>query len=65
MKPGIDIEPLSPALGAQIRGIDPNEPLDNDAFERIRAAWLAHLVLLFRGQRLTDPALVAFHRALW
>jgi len=60
MKARIDIEPLSPALGAEIRGLDLCAALDDDAFERIRAAWLTHLVLLFRGQHLADPALVAF-----
>ena len=31
-------------------------------FAQIRAAWLEHLVLRFRGQKLTDPQVLAFSR---
>jgi taurine dioxygenase len=53
------VTPLSPALGAQIHGIDA-AAIDDAGFERVRAAWLEHLVLLFRNQRLDDRALVEF-----
>ena len=53
------VTPLSPALGAQIHGIDA-AAIDDAGFERVRAAWLEHLVLLFRNQRLDDRALVDF-----
>jgi taurine dioxygenase len=56
----IEVVPLSPAIGAEIRGIDASAAMDDDTFGRIRAAWLAHLVLLFRGQHLDDSALVRF-----
>ena len=45
---------LSPALGAEIRGIDLREPLDNEAVSALRSAWLENLVLVFRGQNLNE-----------
>ena len=60
MTQSMQIEPLSPALGAEVRGLDLAQPLDDAQFERVHRAWLDHLVLLFRGQRLDDAALVAF-----
>ena len=57
----ITVVPSGHALAAEIRGIDLRE-LDADAFAVIQRAWLDHLVLLFRGQRLTDSDLLAFSR---
>ncbi len=48
-------------LGAEMPGIDLRD-LDDAAFAALHAAWLAHSVLLFRGQRLTDADLIAFSR---
>jgi taurine dioxygenase len=49
-------------LGAEIRGVDISRPLSPADAEGIYAAWLDHLVLLFRGQRLSDSQLIAFSR---
>src|SRR6476646_8223840 len=54
------IKKLADALGAEVSGIDLARPLPAPAFEEIRAAWLEHLVLRFRGQKLSDPQLLAF-----
>lgn len=54
----IEVVPLSPALGAEIRAIDAARASSAGTFERIRATWLDHLVLLFRDQHLDDAALV-------
>ncbi len=51
---------LAPALGAEVSGVDLSKPLAPERFAEIRAAWLEHLVLRFRGQKLTDPQLIAF-----
>jgi len=59
MNETVAVTPLSSALGAQIHGIDA-AAIDDAGFERVRAAWLEHLVLLFRNQRLDDRALVEF-----
>ena len=50
---GLCIEPLSGALGAEIRGVDLSEPLDESRFTAIRQALLDHLALFFPDQRLT------------
>jgi taurine dioxygenase len=56
------IPKLADALGAEVGGVDLSRPLPAGLFAEIRAAWLAHLVLRFRGQRLSDPQLIAFSR---
>jgi taurine dioxygenase len=48
-------------LGAEIRDVD-LRTLDEATFGAIHQAWLDNLVLLFRGQRLTDAELIAFSR---
>jgi taurine dioxygenase len=58
----LEIVPLSPAVGAEIRGLDLAQPLDGATFEKIHGAWLEHLILLFRGQAMDDGDLVAFSR---
>ena len=60
--PAIRVKKLAAALGAEIGGVDLSKPLDAATFAQIRAAWLEHLVLVFRGQKLTDPRLLAFTR---
>ena len=52
-------QPSGAPLGARIDGVDLRQ-LDDETFAAIHRAWLAHLVLLFPGQRLTDAALIAF-----
>ena len=53
--------PTGAALGAEVRGIDLRHVTDAQ-FDAIHRAWLAHSVLLFRGQALSDDDLVAFSR---
>jgi taurine dioxygenase len=55
------IHPTGKGLGAEIQGIDLKTITDAD-FAAVHAAWLDHLVLLFRGQQLTDEDLIAFSR---
>lgn len=50
---GLTVAPLSDACGAEISGIDLSRPLSADQVAAIRAAWLDHLVILFRDQDLT------------
>ena len=49
------------ALGAEISGVD-LRAIDERDFAAIHRAWLDHLVLLFRGQQLSDDDLIAFSR---
>lgn len=58
----MEVEKLAEALGAEVRGVDLSRPIAPELFARIRAAWLEHMVLRFRGQSLTDPQLLAFSR---
>jgi taurine dioxygenase len=58
----LDVRPLSPAIGADVSGIDLSQPLDEESFRAIEAAWLDHCVLRFRKQKLTDAHLIAFSR---
>ncbi len=55
------VTPLATALGAEVSGVD-LRAMDDTTFEAIREAWRRHLVLRFRGQRLSDPELLAFSR---
>jgi taurine dioxygenase len=50
----IDFRLLSPLLGAEILGVDPREPFGEETAQGLRAALLAHRVLLFRGAPLTE-----------
>src|SRR5258705_3605396 len=58
----LQIGRLAYALGAEISGVDLRETVDTHIFDAIRAAFLEHSVLVFRGQRLTRAQHVAFSR---
>jgi len=47
-------------LGAEIEGLDLSRPLDDATARELVSLWLQHLVLVIRGQSLSDEALVAF-----
>ncbi len=50
----LDIEPVTPLLGAEISGIDLREDLPTDVIAALRAALLKHKVLVFRDQPIDD-----------
>jgi alpha-ketoglutarate-dependent 2,4-dichlorophenoxyacetate dioxygenase len=52
--------PLHPHLGAEITGIDLREPVPQDDFAALEAAFNRHAVLVFPGQPLTDEQQIAF-----
>jgi len=54
------VRPLSPALGAEIVGVDLAEQLDEGTFEKIREAWHRGLVILLRNQTLSEEDEVRF-----
>ncbi len=58
--PPMEIEPLSGAIGAEIRGVDLSEPLSDESVAAIRRAWLKYLVIFLRNQELAPENLVAF-----
>ena len=55
------IIPTGKALGAEIEGLDLRSISGRD-FEVIHRAWLDNLVVLIRGQQLTDEDIIAFSR---
>jgi taurine dioxygenase len=62
----LDIRPIltpaeGPEFGAEVAGLDLRHIGDVE-FGAILTAWTAYGVLLFRGQALTDPDLIAFSR---
>ena len=59
---GVTVTPFAAGLGADISGVDVREPLRTVDRDAIRAAWLANLVLRFRGQPMTDEQHMAFTR---
>ena len=58
------VRPTGAALAADIEGIDLAGALTPEAVAAIKAAWADHLVLRFRGQRLSDEDLLRFSRHL-
>ena len=56
----IQVKPIAGALGAEIEGVDAARPLGAAVVAEIRQAFLDHLVVFFRNQRLTPQAQLAF-----
>jgi taurine dioxygenase len=59
----MSVEPISPALGAVISGVDLRQPLGNQAFQEIHDALMAHQVIFFRDQEITPDQHIAFAKA--
>ncbi len=62
MSARLEIAPVAGALGAEISGLDLSQPLADDTIIALRQAWLEHLVIFFREQRLSPPQFLAFAR---
>ena len=60
----IRIEPLSPALGAEVSGVDLSGTLDDTLIAELRHAFLTHLVIFFRDQSLSPDRFLAFARSM-
>ena len=58
----LEIKPLSPALGAEIAGVDLRQDLAAETVAAIIDAWHEHLVLLFRNQELAEDDQIRFAR---
>ncbi len=56
----LDVRPLSPAIGAEIHGVDCAADLDDDVIAAIRQIWLERLVVFFPEQHLDDDSQIVF-----
>ena len=54
------VKPLSPACGAELGGIDLTQPLAEHEVRAIKDAWDRYLVLVFRGQKLSQDEQLRF-----
>lgn len=61
-KQAVRVRPTGAALGADIEGVDLAGPVSPETMTAIKQAWGNHLVLRFRGQRLSDDDLMRFSR---
>ncbi len=58
----LQLVPLGEAVGIEVRGIDPRQPVTGPDLETLLSAWRDNLVLLIRGTVLADQELIAFAR---
>jgi len=56
----LQTRPLSPALGAEIIGVDLSRPMSDEMFEQILQCWHDNIVVLFRDQHLSEDDQVRF-----
>ena len=56
------IKKLDAPLGAEISGIDLSRPVAPGEIAAIEGAWRKRLVVVFHGQKLSDPQLIAFSK---
>src|SRR5215831_6781314 len=58
----IEVTPLHPTLGAEVRGVDLTRPVPPALFVEIEAVFDRHAVLVFPGQLVSDEQQLAFSR---
>ena len=58
----IRVDPIAPAIGAEISGVDLSKPLDNETLEELELAFAENLVLFFRDQDISRDEHKAFGR---
>ncbi len=58
----ISIRNLDAALGAEVSGIDVSKLVTQDDVKAIEDVWNERLVVVFHGQKLSDPQLIAFSK---
>jgi alpha-ketoglutarate-dependent taurine dioxygenase len=56
----LDVRPLSPTIGAEIRGVDCAADLPDDVIAAIREVWLDRLVVFFPDQHMDDDDQIRF-----
>jgi taurine dioxygenase len=56
----IEVVRHGPTIGAEVRGVDLSQPLDESTFKAVHDALMAHKVIYFRDQDITPEQQVAF-----
>ncbi len=56
----IEVKPIAGALGAEIVGVDMSRELDDEVVSEVRHAFLEHLVIFLRDQKVTPTEQIAF-----
>ena len=56
----IEVRPIAGALGAELHGVDMSRDLEDDVIAEVRQAFLDHLVIFLRDQKVTPQQQVAF-----
>lgn len=59
---GFSIHPLTPTLGAEIRGLELEKPLATEDARLLKEAWLAHKVIIFRDTDISHEAHIRLGR---
>ncbi len=62
-EPRLTIESMTPAIGAEVSGVDFGRPLTSATADAIYQALIDHLVIFFHDQSLTPEAHLAFARS--
>ena len=60
MAKNFDTRPLSPALGAEIIGLDVSQPIDEETIAELVQLWSDNIVLLFRKPDMTQEEQLRF-----
>jgi len=58
------VSKLTPEIGAEIRGLDLREPLDDETLAQVRQVWLDHVIVLFPEQEIDDGQQIEFSRRI-
>ena len=58
----LSIQHSNAVLGAEISGIDLSRSIAQDDVDAIESVWRERLVIVFHGQKLSDPELIAFSK---
>ena len=60
----IELEPVTPRIGAIVHGVNLTKSLSDEMFQDIHDAWMQYLVLFFRDQPMTPDQHLEFGRRL-
>ncbi len=62
MNKHFDVEPLTPFIGSEIKGLDLSQPIPTDTLAELRKVWLDRKMIYFLDQKLTPDQQLAFTR---